>query len=79
MHTFSRLFYSGPQHLQPWSTLLQLYVTNGQLPAAPTLLDPPGGFYLSDDGRPLFFANGMSPEDDGGLPLELVQVGAGAG
>jgi hypothetical protein len=55
--------------------LLQLYVTNGQLPAAPTLQEPAGGFYLSDDGRPLFFANGLFPEDDGGLPLELVQVG----
>ena len=56
-------------------SVLQLYVVNGQPLVAPGLHESAGGLYFSDDRNPLFTANGVAVDVDGGMWLPVVQVG----
>lgn len=52
---------------------VKLYVVSGQQLTPANVLEPPGALYAADDGHALFAAAGCCPDDDRGLPLELVQ------
>lgn len=54
----------------------QLYVVNADATAVtPDLADAPEALRFDDDCNPLYEVTGPGPENDGGIALDMMQVG----